>query len=195
MTLKSAQKTIVDVEQASEVMTQNAIILDVRTPAEFQSKYIPGSHNIPLDQLPAYTNEIVKLAGNTPVLLICQSGTRASKAAEILHTTSLSSIALLDGGIAAWEAAGKPYKRGGQKWSLERQVRGVAGTLVLLGALGGLFAWKPLTWISALIGGGLAYSAASNACGMALLLSKLPYNQGAVCNVRETLNNMAQVAQ
>ena len=133
--------------------------------------------------------------GRTSSTLICQSGRRASNAAEILQTTSLSSIALLDGGIAAWEAAGKPYKRGKQKWSLERQVRGVAGTLVLLGALGGLFAWKPLTWISALIGGGLAYSAASNTCGMALLLSKLPYNQGAVCNVRETLNNMEQAAQ
>jgi rhodanese-related sulfurtransferase len=195
MTLKSTHKTIIDVEQASEVMTQNAIILDVRTPAEFQSKYILGSRNIPLDQLPAYTNEIAELAGNTPVLLICQSGTRAKKAAEILQTTSLSSIALLDGGIAAWEAAGKPYKRGKQKWSLERQVRGVAGTLVLLGTLGGLFVWKPLTWISVLIGGGLAYSAASNTCGMALLLSKLPYNQGAVCNVRETLNDIAQAAQ
>lgn len=70
-------------------------------------------------------------------------------------------------------------------------MRGVAGTLVLLGALGGLFAWKPLIWIAALIGGGLAYSAISNTCGMAMVLSKLPYNQSATCNVRDTLKSIA----
>ncbi|GHO77721.1 sulfurtransferase [Ktedonobacter sp. SOSP1-85] len=196
MNPKSASTTIVAVEKAYEMITEakNAIAIDVRTSAEFESKHIPGSHNIPLDQLPAYTNEIAELASNAAVLLICQSGTRARKAAEVLQTMPVSSLSILDGGIVAWEKAGKPYKQGVQKWSMERQVRGVAGTLVLLGALGGLFAWKPLTWIAALIGGGLAYSAASNTCGMALLLSKLPYNQGAVCDVRQTLKNIADAA-
>ncbi|GHO63258.1 sulfurtransferase [Ktedonobacter sp. SOSP1-52] len=197
MNPESTSTTIVPVEKAYEMImvTQDAIVLDVRTPAEFESKHIPGSHNIPLDQLPASTNEIAKLASNASLLLICQSGTRARKAAEVLQTVPVSSLALLDGGIVAWEKAGKPCQLGVQKWSMERQVRGVAGTLVLLGALGGLFAWKPLTWIAVLIGGGLAYSAASNTCGMALLLSKLPYNQGAVCDVRQTLKNMADAAQ
>ncbi|GCF08671.1 rhodanese-like domain-containing protein [Dictyobacter arantiisoli] len=196
MNPKNANTTIVPVEKAYEMImvTQDAIVIDVRTPAEFEAKHIAGSHNIPLDQLPVYTNEIAKLASNTPVLLICQSGTRARKAAEILQTAPVPSLSLLDGGMVAWEKAGKPYKQGVQKWSMERQVRGVAGTLVLLGALGGLFAWKPLTWIAALVGGGLAYSAASNTCGMALLLSKLPYNQGAVCDVRQTLKNIKDAA-
>ncbi|WP_236039099.1 rhodanese-like domain-containing protein [Ktedonobacter robiniae] len=137
---------------------------------------------------------MVELASNAPLLLICQSGTRARKAAEVLQTVPVSSLSLLDGGIVAWEKAGKPCQRGVQKWSMERQARGVAGTLVLLGALGGLFAWKPLVWIAALVGGGLTYSAISNTCGMALLLSKLPYNQGAVCDVRQTLKNIADAA-
>lgn len=192
MNPESADTTIVTVEKAYEMITvtQDTIVIDVRTPAEFESKHIASSHNIPLDQLPVYTNEIAELARQAPVLLICQSGTRARKAAEVLQCVPVSSLSILDGGIAAWEKAGKPYKQGVQKWSLERQVRGVAGTLVLLGALGGLFAWKPLTWIAALVGGGLAYSAASNTCGMAMLLSKLPYNQGAVCDVRQTLKNI-----
>lgn len=124
------------------------------------------------------------------MLLICQSGTQSRKAADLLQGTAVPSLAILDGGIAAWEVAGKPCKLGRQKWGLERQVRGVAGTLALVGTLGGIFLWQPLTWISALIGAGLAYSAVSNTCGMAMLLSKLPYNQGATCDVRETLNTI-----
>lgn len=196
MNSENASTIIVPVEKAYEMITvaQDAIVIDVRTPAEFEAKHIPGSHNIPLDQFSAYKNEIVELSSNAPLLLICQSGTRARKAAEVLQTVPVSSLSLLDGGIAAWEKAGKPCQWGVQKWSMERQVRGVASTLVLLGALGGLFAWKPLAWIAALVGGGLAYSAASNTCGMALLLSKLPYNQGAVCDVRQTLKKIADAA-
>ncbi len=197
MTLESACPTIVDVEQAEEVMTgmQNAIILDVRTPAEFEAKHIVGSHNIPLDQLPLCQHEIARVADNVPFLLICQSGMRARKAAEMLQNLSLPSLMILDGGIAAWEKAGNPCRLGVQKWGMERQVRGLAGTLALLGALGSLFAWKPLAWIPVLVGGGLAYSALANTCGMALLLSKLPYNQGATCDVRDTLKQIASAIQ
>lgn len=183
---------IVTVEKANELINGpvNTIAIDVRTPAEFESKHISGSHNIPLDQLPAYTDEIAQLAKETPVILICQGGVRARKAADHLQGAGVPSLAILDGGISAWEAAGKSCKQGVQKWGMERQVRGVAGTLVLVGTLGGIFLWQPLTWISALIGAGLAYSAASNTCGMAMVLSKLPYNQGATCDVRETLETI-----
>ncbi len=188
---------IVSVEKAHELIngTIRIIAIDVRTPAEFEAKHIPGSHNLPLDQLPTYRDEIAQLVKETPVLLICQSGNRARKAADLLQGAAVPSLVLLDGGIAAWEAAGKPSKLGVQKWSLERQVRGVAGTLVLAGALGGIFLWQPLTWISVLIGAGLAYSAASNTCGMAMVLSKLPYNQGATCDIRKTLNIIGSATQ
>lgn len=174
-----------------QTMLPGTLLIDVRTPAEFETKHIPGSHNIPLDQLSSYKDEIAASARHARLLLVCQSGTRACKAAEILQTTSLTSMTVLEGGIASWEKAGKLLRQGRQKWRMERQVRGVAGTLVLLGALGGLFVWKPLSLVAVLIGGGLAYSAVSNTCGLALVLSKLPYNQGATCSVRDTLKNIA----
>lgn len=176
--------------QEEAPMVPHELLIDVRTPAEFEAKHIPSSHNIPLDQLPSYKDELAISAGHARLVLVCQSGTRARKAADILQVTSLTTLTVLEGGIAAWEKEGKPLRLGSPKWSLERQVRGVAGTLVLLGALGGLF-WKPLSLVAILIGSGLAYSALSNTCGMALVLSKLPYNQGATCDVRDTLKTIA----
>lgn len=197
MQKKNAHTTIIECREAPEVaiMMPDMLAIDVRTPAEFEARHIPGSHNIPLDQLPLYKEEIAQRVGNARLLLLCQSGARARKAAELLQTTPLASLIVLDGGLAAWEQAGQPVHQGTPKWSLERQVRGVAGTLIVLSTLGSLVAWKPLVWIAALVGGGLAYSAVSNTCGMAMVLSKLPYNQGAACNVRDTLNNIGNVAR
>lgn len=74
---------------------------------------------------------------------------------------------------------------------MERQVRGLAGSIVLVGTLGGLFIWKPLIYIAAIIGAGLTYSALTDTCGMALLLSKLPYNRNVTCNVRDVIRQLS----
>ena len=60
-------------------------------------------------------------------------GARARQAEQALREAELPRLHVLDGGLAAWEARGLPVNRGRQRWSLERQVRGVAGTLVLVG--------------------------------------------------------------
>jgi hypothetical protein len=98
---------------------------------------------------------------------------------------------VLAGGLAAWEARGLPVTRGRQRWSLERQVRGVAGTLVLAGVIGSWFVWPPLALLAAAVGGGLAFSALTDTCGMALLLARLPYNQQASCDVGTVLGELA----
>jgi len=60
---------------------------------------------------------------------------------------------------------------------LERQVRIAAGALVALGVLVGA-AWHPAGYLlSAAIGAGLMYSGATNSCGMALVLAKMPWNR------------------
>lgn len=82
-----------------------------------------------------------------------------------------------------WLAAGQPVQRGGQRLSLERQVRIAAGSLAATGgilalALNPLFAILP-----AFIGSGLVFAGITDTCGMAMLLSKLPYNRPATCDV------------
>ncbi|HZS00153.1 MAG TPA: rhodanese-like domain-containing protein [Chloroflexota bacterium] len=159
--------------------------LDVRTPAEFETVHIPGSHNLPLDLVRGQREALS--AARTPLVLVCRSGSRAREAQVLLHSAGHDDVDVLEGGIAAWEQAGLPVERGRQRWSLERQVRGVAGGLVLAGALGGLFVWRPLGGLAAAIGGGLLYSALTDTCGLAALLARLPYNRGAGCDVHRTL--------
>ena len=72
---------------------------------------------------------------------------------------------------------GFDVKRGVQRWDLERQVRLVAGSIVLSSVLGSI-AVPRLKWLAAQ-SGGLTYAAVSNTGAMGTALSKLPYNRGA----------------
>lgn len=164
-------------------------MIDVRTPAEFEAAHIPGSYNVPLDQLPEHRSEL-RDSLRAPAVLICRSGGRATQAAQLLRETHLDNVHILQGGLSAWEAAHKPVNRGRQRWGLERQVRGLAGAIVLLSTLGGV-AWRPMTFLAAFVGGGLAFSAVTDSCGMAMLLSKLPYNRGAACDMRDVIQRLA----
>jgi hypothetical protein len=74
---------------------------------------------------------------------------------------------------------------------MERQVRGVAGSLVLLSIVGSRFVWKPLALIAGGVGASLAYSALTDTCGMAMLLSKLPYNRSVTCDVRDVVKQLS----
>ncbi|WP_081752737.1 rhodanese-like domain-containing protein [Kallotenue papyrolyticum] len=187
---------VVDVETAAELLATGqpaTLMIDVRTPAEFESLHIPGSYNVPLDLLAEHCDELRHLH-DRPVILVCRSGQRARQAEELLRAANLPQVHILEGGISAWEQAGKPMRRGRQRWSLERQVRGVAGALVLLGTLGGLLVWRPLTLVALAIGAGLTYSAVTDTCGLAMLLSKLPYNRGATCNVRDVVRQLTDAS-
>ncbi len=85
---------------------------------------------------------------------------------------------MLDGGLTAWEAAGHPVRHGAGKWELERQVRLVAGSLVLGGVVASL-RWPRARFLSGAVGGGLAFAAVSNTCAMGKALLNLPYNKAA----------------
>jgi rhodanese-related sulfurtransferase len=157
-------------------------LLDVRTPGEFESSHIPGAHNVPLDLLREHRDEIRRHL-DEDVVLVCRSGQRAAQAEESLRAAGLSNVHVLGGGMTAWEGNGYDVNRGAQKWELERQVRLVAGSIVLGSVLGSL-AVPRLKWLAAGIGGGLTFAAVSNTCAMGMMLAKLPYNRGAVCDVQ-----------
>jgi len=152
-------------------------ILDVRTPGEFETAHIAGAYNVPLDLLREHRDEIVKHL-DEDVVLVCRSGQRAAQAEETLRNAGLANVHILDGGITAWEAEGFAVNRGAQRWDLERQVRLVAGWIVLSSVLASVAVPK-LKWVAGAVGGGLTFAALSNTCAMGMMLSKLPYNRGA----------------
>ncbi|MGR6319124.1 rhodanese-like domain-containing protein [Micromonospora soli] len=156
-------------------------LLDVRTPAEFETVHIPGAYNVPLDLLKEHREELRNHLAED-VVLICRSGARARQAEQALAEVGLPNLKVLDGGMLAWQTANAPVKQGTSRWDLERQVRLVAGSIVLASILGSVFV-PGLKWVAGFIGAGLTFAAVTNTCAMGMLLSKLPYNRGASCDL------------
>ncbi|MFI1658901.1 rhodanese-like domain-containing protein [Streptomyces sp. NPDC020472] len=160
-------------------------LLDVRTPGEFRTAHIPGSYNVPLNTLIEHRAELLPhLDGD--VVLVCRSGQRAARAEEVLAGAGLPDLRVLEGGVVAWETAGSPVERGPERWDMERQVRLVAGSIVLATGLVGVFV-PGAHLIGTAIGAGLTYAALSNSCAMGVLLSRLPYNRGPRTDVRTVI--------
>jgi rhodanese-related sulfurtransferase len=163
-------------------------VVDVRTPAEFETSHISGSYNVPLDVLDQHTREVAQHL-DQDVVLVCRSGQRSTKAQTLLRNAGLTGGRVLDKGITDWEGQGYSVDRGAQRWDLERQVRLVAGSIVLSSVVGSV-AIPRLKWLAAGIGGGLTYAAISNTCAMATALSKLPYNRGASPDAQTILSEL-----
>lgn len=166
----------VPLTQSAELVgkTEKVLLLDVRTPAEFSSLHIAGSLSHPLNGLdPLHVQKL--LEGKERCVVICRSGNRARKAAELLATVS-PRPEVLDGGIAAWEASGLPLIKGRGVISLERQVRIAAGLLVLVGVILGTFISPIWYGLSAFVGAGLIFAGVTDTCGMAMMLARMPWN-------------------
>lgn len=165
----------------------NTRILDVRTGGEFESVHIPGSFNVPLDTLAEHVRAVADL--EHPVVLVCQSGARAATAQQKLAAAGKTNLRVLEGGIGAWQIAGGDVVKGDQKWALERQVRGVAGSLVLASILASLKLPKA-RFLAGGIGAGLLFSAVTNTCAMGNVLGRLPYNKGPKCDIDGVLREL-----
>jgi rhodanese-related sulfurtransferase len=167
-------------------------VVDVRTPAEFETAHIAGSYNVPLDVLKAHGSEVVEhLNQDHDVVLVCRSGQRATTAQSQLRNAGLAGGRVLERGFTDWESQGFAVDRGAQRWDLERQVRLVAGSIVLSSVLGSI-AVPRLKWLAAAIGGGLTFAAVSNTCAMGTALSKLPYNRGATSDAKTVLGELGR---
>jgi rhodanese-related sulfurtransferase len=98
---------------ASELSARRAsgaapIVIDVRTPEEYAAGHIPGALNIPFDQVAQRISEIDAPHG---VALYCMVGPRARKGESALLSAGYTSVLHLEGGLAAWQAAGLPVER------------------------------------------------------------------------------------
>jgi rhodanese-related sulfurtransferase len=157
-------------------------LLDVRTPGEFEAEHIAGAYNVPLDTLDEHGAEIRARVAD-PVVLVCSSGQRARKAEEALRAAGMTNLYLLDGGMAAWTAAGLPVRRGVPRMSLERQVRIAAGGLAAAGGFLALFLDPLFAVVPAFIGSGLVFAGVTDTCMLGMLLARLPWNRPASCDV------------
>lgn len=152
-------------------------LIDVRTPAEFDEVHIEFAKNIPLDRLDPPAILAARISGSGPLYVICQSGARSGQACRQLAETGLETVSI-EGGTAAWAAAGLPVVRGRRKTMLlERQVRITAGSLVAAGATLGYFVNPAWIALSGFVGAGLVFAGITDTCAMALILAKMPWNK------------------
>jgi rhodanese-related sulfurtransferase len=153
-------------------------VIDVRTPAEFETAHIRGSYNVPLPLLKEHTEELTRrLDRHEHVVLVCQSGVRSSEARDRLAAFGLEEAEVVDGGVPDYEAAGGDVVHGRQRWAMERQVRLIAGSLVAGSIAASLLAPKA-RFLAGGVGVGLTVAAITDTCAMSRVLSKLPYNRG-----------------
>ena len=115
-------------------------------------------------------------------MLVCQSGGRAAQAERRLAEVGMTNVHILQGGMAAWAAAGGEIRHGTPRWSLERQVRLTAGALVA-GAVAASAVVPAARWVAGAVGAGLVVAAVSDTCAMGALLARLPYNRRNSCDV------------
>lgn len=90
---------------------QNAVVLDVRSPAEFAAGHIADAINVPADKIAERAGELEKLKGR-PVIVTCQSGMRSGSGCSALRKLGFEQVFNLTGGVGAWQQAGMPVRKG-----------------------------------------------------------------------------------
>ena len=158
----------------SQLDRGECVLIDVRDPSEHAAERIPGSRLMPLT-----TFDPASLSTNgATVVLHCKGGTRSAKAAQKLLDSGANEAIHLAGGIMAWKNAGFPLERDARApIDVIRQVQITAGSLVLIGVALGWFVSPWLFILSAFIGAGLVFAGLTGTCGMAMMLSKMPWNR------------------
>ena len=97
--------------QATQLINrQDALVIDVREPAEFAAGHLLGAKNLPLARLAAPGAEVAKRK-DRPVIVYCDGSDRAGKAAGALKKLGFARVLSLSGGIKAWQDAGLPVEK------------------------------------------------------------------------------------
>lgn len=154
-----------------------AVILDVREPAEHVSSCIECAELRPLSKISA--GDVPKESGKK-IIVHCRSGKRSQIACQkFIEAHPETDFYNLDGGILAWQKAGlKTIKKAESSvLPLDRQVQLTVGTMVFIGVLLGYFVNTSFLIIPLFFGAGLIFAGVSGACGLAMLLAKMPWNK------------------
>jgi rhodanese-related sulfurtransferase len=103
----------VSVPEAVRLMNrEKGVLIDIRDAAAFAAGHATGSKHVPADELGKTPLPATLPVNKTqPLLLICDSGIRASKAAAKLRKAGYERAVTVDGGMAAWREAQMPVEK------------------------------------------------------------------------------------
>ena len=96
--------------EATRLMNQGSIVVDVRGEKEFAAGHLPKARHIPLKDLAGRLGEIAKFK-EKPVIVTCRGGARAGAACRFLRRSGFNNVFQLKGGVAAWQQASLPLEK------------------------------------------------------------------------------------
>lgn len=105
--LQARGKRATPFEATQLINRGKSTVLDVRDAAEFALGHLRDAKHIPLADLSARIGELEKQKSRT-IIVVCERGQRAAKAVGQLAKAGFGDVVSLDGGQAAWVAAGLP---------------------------------------------------------------------------------------
>ena len=153
-----------------------AVLVDVREPAEYRAAHIKQAKLIPLSTL---TIESVPLCAGKKLVIHCHKGGRSTAACQkLLAANSDTDLYSLEGGLEAWVKEGLPTQvSGASVLPLDRQVQLTVGLGILIGSILG-YAINPVFFvIPSFFGAGLTFAGLTGFCGLARLLACMPWNK------------------
>jgi len=156
--------------------TDQAVLVDVREPAEYAAEHIVGAQLLPLARVSVAA--LPEHAGKKLVLQ-CRKGARGeSGCAVLMKENPVLEMYNLSGGIEAWCAAGLPVERSGRSvLPLDRQVQLAVGLCLLTACALGAFVNPQFYLLSGVFGAGLTFAGLTGFCGLARVLANMPWNQ------------------
>ncbi len=166
-------------ERAAELIRAGAVLVDIRETDEHARERIPGARHHALSRIDA---DNPARPGDDVLIFHCRSGARTKGNAPKLAAAAAGKCEtyILDGGIDAWKKAGLPVALDrSQPIDIMRQVQIGAGSLVLIGIILGALVSPGFYAVSGFVGAGLLFAGVTGFCGMARLLSAMPWNRQA----------------
>ncbi len=105
-----AKAAVTPLQATPLINHEDAVVLDVRSIAEYNKGHIVNAINIPLNGLGKQLQQLEKYK-DRPIIVVCRSGSRSAMAARMLLKKGFTEVHNLKGGMMAWENAGLPVKR------------------------------------------------------------------------------------
>lgn len=97
-------------EAVTLINRRDAVVLDVRSAAEYGNGHVPNARNIPVADLDKRAAELAKWK-DKPIVVHCASGNRSHAACKALKAGGFQEIFELQGGLGAWTQAGMPTEK------------------------------------------------------------------------------------
>jgi rhodanese-related sulfurtransferase len=162
---------------AERLKNRTLTLVDIREADEFARERIDGAVSLPLSRL---ESAHVTLEPGKDVVFQCRSGARTNANCARLAAFADGPAFVLEGGLEAWKKAGLPVRADASApLEIMRQVQIAAGLLILTGVILAQSVHPAFIGVSAFVGAGLMFAGVTGWCGMAKLLSVMPWNRSA----------------